>query len=192
MAFITELWLAILLASVACFILSSLAWTALPHHNNDFNALPDFDGFTDVLKSQNIKPGVYMFPYCEDQKQMTTPEFQDVYSKGPWGMLNLWASKPTMGANLILTLVYFMIVSALIGYVGFESLGTGAGALRVFQITGTVGALAYCASGILNTIWFRVPVRNVLMGLMDGLAYGLATGAVFAWLWPAASTVVGV
>jgi hypothetical protein len=186
MAFLTELWLAILLASVACFILSSLAWTVLPHHNKDFKALPDFDAFVASIKSQGIQPGQYMFPYCEDQKAMGTPEFQQIYAKGPWGTLNLWPAKPNMGRNLVITFVYFLIVSALIAYVGFESLGRGADSLRVFQITGTVGVLAYCASGILNTVWFSVPLRNIITGLVDGVAYGLVTGAIFAWLWPAA------
>jgi len=40
------------------------------------------------------------------------------------------------------TFVCFVVVSALIGYVGFESLGAGADSVRVFQITGTVGVLA--------------------------------------------------
>lgn len=190
MAFLSELWLAILLAAVACFILSSLAWTVLPHHWGDFKQIKDFDAFTRALQAQGLQPGFYMFPYTEDQKAMRTPEFQELYAKGPWGTLNLWPAKPAMGKNLILTFVYFVIVSVLIGYVGFESLGPGADSLRVFQITGTVGVLAYCASGILNTVWFKVPLHNIITGLADGIAYGLATGGVFAWLWPAASGVL--
>jgi len=192
MDFVAQLWLPILLATVACFILSSLAWTALPHHQSDFKAIKDFDAFSHGLKSQGLKPGYYMFPYCDDQKAMRTAEFQELYAKGPWGTLNLWAAKPAMGRNLALTFAYFLIVSGLIGYVGFESLGAGADSLRVFQITATVGVLAYCASGILNTIWFTVPLRNVITNLVDGVAYGLATGAVFAWLWPSASAALPV
>lgn len=191
MVFLTELWLPILLASVACFILSSLAWTVLPHHNKDFRALPDFDAFVASINSQGIHPGkLYMFPFCEDQKAMGTPEFRETYAKGPWGTLNLWSSRANMGRNLALTFLYFLIVSLLIGYVGFESLGRGTDAARVFQITATIGVLAYCASGILNTIWFPVPLRNVITNLADGAAYGLATGAIFAWLWPAASIAI--
>jgi hypothetical protein len=126
-----------------------------------------------------------MFPYCEDQSAMRKPEFQEVYSNGPWGTLNLWPAKPSMGRNLVLTFVYFLIVSAIIAYVGYEALGAGADWTRVLQITGTVGVLAYCASGILNTVWFSVPLRNTMTGLADGVVYGISTGAVFAWLWPA-------
>ncbi len=189
MAFLTELWLPILLGAVACFILSSLAWTVLPHHWGDFKQLKDFDAFTRALQSQGLEPGYYMFPYTEDQKAMRTEEFQQLYTKGPWGTLNLWAAKPAMGKNLVLTFAYFLIVTALIGYVGYESLGKGTDSLRVFQITGTVGVLAYCASSLLNTIWFRVPLRNIITSTADGVAYGLATGAVFAWLWPSVSAI---
>ena len=185
MAFVTELWLAILLASVACFILSSLAWTVLPHHNNDYKQLPDFDGFVESMKAHGIEPGLYLFPYCDDQKAMRTAEFQEVYAKGPWGTLNLWPARPNMGRNLVVTFLYFLIVSAVIAYVGFESLGAGAPSRQVFQIVSTVGVLAYCASGLLGTIWFSVPLRNLITNVVDGIAYGLATGAIFAWLWPA-------
>jgi hypothetical protein len=129
---------------------------------------------------------MYMFPFCEDQKQMGTPEFQEVYARGPWGTLNLWPARASVGKNLVLTFAYFLVVSMLIGYVGYEALGEGAASMRVFQIIGTVGVLAYCASGILNTVWFSVPLRNVITGLIDGVAYGLSTGAIFAWLWPSA------
>lgn len=157
----------------------------LPHHNKDFRQLPDFEAFTGTLKQQGIAPGYYMFPYCEDRSAMGTPEFQKLYSTGPWGTLNLWPSKPNMGRNLIVTFVYFLIVNTMIAYVGYEAMGVGVDWARVLQISGTVGVLAYCASGILNTVWFSVPLRNILASLADGVVYGLATGAVFAWLWPA-------
>lgn len=189
MEFITELWLPIILATAACFILSSLAWTVLPHHRGDFRQVKDFDALTQALKAQGLQPGFYMFPYTDDQKAMRTPEFQELYARGPWGTLNLWPAKPAMGRNLVITFLYFLIVSAAIAFVGYESLGPGADAMRVFLITAIVGVLAYCASGILNTIWFRVPFRNILSNLADGVAYALATGALFAWLWPAVAAV---
>jgi hypothetical protein len=36
----------------------------------------------------------------------------------------------------------------------------------------------------LNAIWFK---KAVLKDMLDGLAYALLTGLVFAMLWPAAS-----
>jgi hypothetical protein len=33
----------------------------------------------------------------------------------------------------------------------------------------------------LNAIWFR---RKILGDVIDGIAYGLITGAIFAFLWP--------
>ncbi|MFU8830304.1 MAG: hypothetical protein ACNA8P_12845, partial [Phycisphaerales bacterium] len=123
MSFFAELWLPILLSSVLCFILSSLAWTVLPHHDKDYKAVPDHDALAAKLSELGLQPGVYMFPMADTKQAMRTPEFQQVYAKGPWGTLTLWPAKASMGRNLVLTFIYFLIVSLLIGYVGYESLG---------------------------------------------------------------------
>ena len=52
------------------------------------------------------------------------------------------------------------------------------------QVLGTAGILAYCFAGLPNDIWFQRSIREVVTGLVDGVACGLITGAVFAWLWP--------
>jgi hypothetical protein len=45
--------------------------------------------------------------------------------------------------------------------------------------------LVYASSGLLNAIWFR---RKILGDILDGVVYGLITGAAFALLWPASTT----
>jgi hypothetical protein len=35
-----------------------------------------------------------------------------------------------------------------------------------------------------NNIWFGTPKRAILMDVLDGVVYGLITGAVFGALWP--------
>lgn len=184
MTFLAELWLPILVASVVCFILSSIAWTVLPHHRKDFKAVADHDALETKLKELGLSPGVYMFPMTEDQAQMRSPEFQALYSKGPWGTITLWGAKPSMGKNLIMTFAFFLVVSFLIAYVSFHAIGLSNDPWKVFQMTGTIGILSYCASSILGTIWFTVPLRNKITNFADGLAYGLATGAAFAMMWP--------
>ena len=39
MAFLTALWLPIVLSSIALFIASAVAWMFMPHHKGDFDKL---------------------------------------------------------------------------------------------------------------------------------------------------------
>ncbi len=55
---------------------------------------------------------------------------------------------------------------------------------KVMQVLGTAGILAYCFASLPNDIWFQKSGREVLMNLIDGVIFGLITGAVFGWLWP--------
>ena len=55
---------------------------------------------------------------------------------------------------------------------------------QVFRVAGATAVLAYCAGSIPNAIFFGKPGRFVLTDFIDGLVYGLLTGAVFGWLWP--------
>jgi hypothetical protein len=97
-----------------------------------------------------------------------------------------------MGRNMLLTLLVLFITSVLIAYLGWNALphGTALGEARpgfakVMQVLGTAGVLAYCVAGLPNDIWFQRSAREIVMCLIDGIVFGLLTGAVFAWLWPA-------
>ena len=59
----------------------------------------------------------------------------------------------------------------------------GAEFMKVFRFVGTAGILTYGTANILNGIWFG---RKMVGDIVDGIAYGLITGAIFAWLWPVA------
>jgi len=88
-----------------------------------------------------------------------------------------------MGMNMALTFIFYFVVSLFIAYLGTLSLEQGASFSKVFQVTGTAGILAYCCGGIPNSIWFQ---QKFLSNLIDGIAYGLITGAIFGLLWPGA------
>jgi hypothetical protein len=51
-------------------------------------------------------------------------------------------------------------------------------------VTGTAAILAHCFAFMPNNIWFGTPKRAILMDVLDGVVYGLITGAVFGALWP--------
>jgi hypothetical protein len=97
---------------------------------------------------------------------------------------------------MLLTLLVYLAVSVLVGYLGWNALphaGVAAGALseslrpgfaKIMQVLGTAGVLAYCFASLPNDIWFQRSGREVLTSLIDGVIFGLITAAVFAWLWP--------
>jgi hypothetical protein len=53
--------------------------------------------------------------------------------------------------------------------------------MKVFRFVGRAGILTYCAANVPSTIWFKIPLTG---NLIDGVLYGLATGLIFAALWP--------
>lgn len=190
MAFLTALWLPILLSGVALFFCSFLAWAILPHHKDDYSAPPDEEAMRTAVRSLGLTPGRYLFPNCKNSKGMKDPELARKMEEGPMGVLNVWPV-PSMGKNMALTFLTFLIASAFIGYLARETLPDGAQFGRVFQVVGTAGILTWCFSFIPNMIWFNGGIRATVMCIIDGVVYGLVSGAVFASLWPAA-TVAGV
>ena len=61
---------------------------------------------------------------------------------------------------------------------------TGAGPLFRSSGRGHRRILAYCFSFIPNAVWFGSYRRTIVATFIDGIAFGLITGAIFAWRWP--------
>ncbi len=185
MEFLTDLWLPIVLNGVALFFASFAAWMILPHHFSDMKKLSEEDKVMDAIRDMNIPPGNYMFPYVTEKKEQSSPEYQEKYSKGPRGTLNMWVM-PNMGANLACTFIFFLVTSAIIAYITHVACPPGDEAttfMKVFRVAGTIGILVHGSSGILNGIWFK---RRIITDIIDGIAYGLIIGLIFAILWPGA------
>jgi len=181
MSDLIALWLPIVLAAVAGFIASSLAWTVLPHHKTDWNKLPDEDGVMNHIRTNNVKPGQYMFPYCEPA-DFKDEAVKQRYLDGPNGIMTVWPGPPSMGRNMALTFLFFLIASTFIGYITALGTGPDSSYLDVFRISGTAAILAYSFAFIPNAIWFGKPARAVAMDILDGVAYGLITAGIFGWL----------
>ena len=186
---VTDLWLPILIATVVGFFLSFLMWAILPHHKGDVQFSPDQDKILDLVRSSNIKPGAYMFPTCADRKDFKNPEVVEMFNAGPWGTISVWDAKPNMGRNMALTILYFFIVSLLVAYVTGQARGAGSDFLAVFQVASTCAILAHVLGGAPGGIWFGKRTRYFITDAIDGLAYSLATGAIFALMWPAADAI---
>lgn len=185
MELFVQLWLPIIASAVAVWMLAAMAWTALPHHKGDFSKLAGEDALMDALRPMNIPPGNYMFPKCS-HKEAQSPEFKAKWERGPAGTLSVWPSTMNMAKPMILSFLVYLAASVLIAYVGSMTLPAGTGFSKVFQVLGTAGVLAYCFGGLPQGIWFRAYPRAMVACFIDGVVFGLATGAIFAWLWPAA------
>jgi hypothetical protein len=204
MDFLIHLWKPIVASGVAVWITSALAWMVTGHHKKDRDAIPGgAEGeraFMDAVTRLNIRPGNYGFPdFCQHDalpRKERMEALKALYDRHPQGLLRVWA--PTnMGLNMALTFLFYLVTSTVIAYLAWAALphalttaaaaGSGDGSSMfwtVFRVTGTAGILAYCFASFPNDLWFQKKRRAMAMDWLDGIAFGLITGAVFAGLWP--------
>ncbi len=184
MELLIPLWFPILLSAAVVWIVSIIAWTALPHHKNDFIGLPDEDAFSDFIRKSGIKPGNYVFPDFRGREAMKSEKIGKALKEGPVGHLSVWQTPLTMGGKLVGTFIVYLVVSTLIAYLTRVALPGAASFQQVFQVAATAGVLAYCFSSIPNALWFGSYKRTVVATFIDGILYGAITGAIFGWCWP--------
>lgn len=181
---LVDLWLPTLVAAVAVFVVSSVVHMALPIHKGDMKKLPGEGELLAAMRAQGVKPGSYMFPACDSMKDMETPEMKAKYAQGPIGNITVLASM-SIGRSLGQWFVLALVISALAAYVAGIALGPGADAKTIFRITSCAAFLGYSCSHAQDSIWKGLSWSITAKFVFDGLLYSLATGAVFAWLWPA-------
>jgi hypothetical protein len=181
---LTCLWLPILLSAVAVFFLSFVMWMVLPHHRKDWGQLPDEKGAQAALG--DIPAGQYMFPFCASPEQMKDPEWIKTREAGPSGLMIIMPRGPiSMGKALAQSFVFNLLIAIVTAYVATIGLRSGSSFMDVFRLTATVAFIA-CAGALgWNAIWFHHSWSSTLKSVFDGLVYGIATGVLFAVLWPA-------
>ncbi len=182
-----DFWLPVLVAAVGVFVVSSLFHMVSRHHKSDWSPVPDEDGLMSQLTSQGVKaPGTYMFPH-HDGDGMPDEAFMKRYEAGPAGMLILCKPGPmNMGKTLMQWFAYCVTTGAFTAYICVAAQVKGTDFMTAFQVAGAVAFGCYAWAEMAACIWKSVPSHVTAKFLMDGLAYGLVTGAVFGWLWPAA------
>lgn len=182
-----SLWLPVVLSAVGVWIASAIAWMVLPHHRSDFDKLPDEDGFLGALGKDPPSPGQYMFPHCGSMEGAKDPAFLEKQERGPAGIMVVRPSgPPNMGKSLGLWLVYCFVVSFFAAYVARHSLAAGEPGVDVFRCTATIAMAAYVLGNLPDSIWMGRPWAVTAKSMIDGVVYGLVTGGIFCWLWPAA------
>ncbi len=181
---ILSLWLPILLSSVAVFVVSSIIHMLIGYHANNFNKLPDEEGFRAGVGPLNIPPGEYMFPFCSGPKDMESEQLKNKLNQGPVGMITIMPNGPfAMGKNLLAWFIYSLIVGIFAAYIGIHSLTVDADYLSVMRMIGAAAFGGYALALIQNSVWYSRSWLVTFKFVFDGLVYALITGGVFGWLW---------
>ncbi|HMS16398.1 MAG TPA: hypothetical protein PKA37_06115 [Planctomycetota bacterium] len=185
MEFLVALWLPILLSAVAVFVASSVIHMATPMHKSDQSKLPDEERIGAALSK--VPAGDYMFPRPSSMKECGSPEWIEKYKKGPVGFLTILPSgDPGMGKALLQWFLMSLAISFFVAYITWLGRAPGASVSSVFQMAGAAGVLGYGFGSTSNSIWRGIAWSTTVRFTVDGILYGLATGAAFAYLWPAA------
>lgn len=182
--FLAHLWIPIVVSAVLVFVASSIIHMVIKWHQGDYRGFPNEDAVRSALGSASAAPGEYFVPYCSDMKAMATPEMQRKFVEGPVAWVTVRAAAaPSMGKPLALWFVYILAVSVIAGYVAAKGIPAGAPFRTVWAVAGTVAFVAYAGGSVQSGIWWGKPWGSVAKDVIDGLIYGLITGATFAWLW---------
>lgn len=184
-----QLVVPILVSAVAVWFYSALAWMVMGHHAADTQQAPDEDALMAAIRTLGIGPGTYGFPRPATKAECRDPKFMEKWKAGPTGLLNVWGPM-SMGRNMALSFGLYLLVSVGVAYIGSAAFAPGAPFGRVMQALGTAGVMAYVIAALPHAIWFQTRRQAVLSCAFDGLVQGLITGAIFAWMWPAATAVV--
>jgi hypothetical protein len=178
------LWLPIVLSAVIVFIASSIMHTVLKYHNSDYKPIPDEDKFLASVRPANLRPGLYVFPFCT-HKTMKSPEVVEKFKQGPVGFLTVRpCGAPAMGKFLAQWFVYCLVIAFFVAYLAAHTLPFGIHYLKVFRVVGTAAILAYGLSHLSDAIWKGQTWSATIKEVIDGVIYGLLTAGTFGWLWP--------
>ena len=186
MVTIGALWLPILLSGIAVWVASAIIWMVMPHHKSDYRKFPDEDAVRQALAPQELAPGLYDIPHVAGPGDLQDSGVVRKFEEGPVGFFTaLPPGVPKMGSKILLSAVFYFLISVMVAYLASRTLDAGERYLTVFRVTGTVAWLAYGTATVPDAIWFGRPWSGIAKGLADALVYGVLTAGFFGWLWPA-------
>ncbi|MDA0589631.1 MAG: hypothetical protein O3C17_16640 [Planctomycetota bacterium] len=177
---LVDLWLPILLSSVAIFIVSSMCWTMLPHHRPDLQKLDKEDEVIEFVRGLGVADGNYTFPYCGNPEDFKNSDLKKKWEDGPRGLLCTFPLA-SMGGNMAKTFVVWLLSVFSIAYLATMGITDQAAPLLVFRFFATASLLTYFVAVVPGSIWYHSRIKG---HLIDAIAYALIVGAIFAWRWP--------
>jgi hypothetical protein len=180
-----DLWLPILLSTIAVFVMSSMIHMGAPWHKNDYRAMPREADAMDALRPLAIPPGDYMVPRPSSRQELGSAEFRERMKRGPVFVVTFFPTGGmSMARNLIGWFVYLLIVSHFAAYMAGQALPHGARYLRVFQLAGLTAFIAYAVALWQMSIWYGRAWRTTVKATIDGVIYAAITAGLLGWLWP--------
>ena len=185
MAFVTQLWLPILLSAVFVFFASAIAWMVMPHHRHEWKKLPDEAGVWAALRARPIEPGLYAIPAVTDRSELKNPAWVVDIERGPnaWMTVTAGRSPFAMGPMLTKSFLSYLVIAVFVAYIASHTIQPGAHYLQVFRIVGTLGFMSFSLGSMSESIWFGRPWSSFWKQCVDGLVYGCLMGGTFGWLW---------
>ena len=181
------LWMPIVLSAAAVFIVSSIIHMALKYHNTDYGKIPSEDGVMEAMRGFDIPPGDYVLPHAGSMGAMGSPEFKEKQKNGPVAFMTVLPNGPSgMAQSLILWFLFSLLTGVFVAYITRMTIPAGADYLLVHRVAGATAFCCYGMAHLSNSIWYKKSWSGTMKNVFDGLVYGLVTGGVFGWLWPAA------
>jgi hypothetical protein len=175
---IIDLWMAILVASVLAWIMSALVWMVLAG-TNTITPRRVTDAASCAARDES---GLYTFRMPWIRRHGETRNCRKM-QEGPIAMIAIMtAGMPKMGAMLVLSFLFNILVSVLCAYMVSRTLAADASYLQVFRVAGTTAFAAYGFAYIQESIWFGRPYAVTARNLLDAFLYALLTGGAFGWL----------
>jgi hypothetical protein len=182
---VSELWLAILVAGLLCWVASALIHMLIKYHNADYKELANEEAVSSVLADKSPTPALYTLPYCTDMKVMGEESMHKKFSDGPVAMITIMPNgMPPMGKLLSQQILFFIFGSFLIGYLASISIAGNADFMMVFRQVFIASFLTYGWAQIPYSIWMGQPWSNCVRYLLDALIYAAVTAGTFSILWP--------
>jgi hypothetical protein len=182
--FLSELWVPILLSTLACHVYAALAWMVLPHHRGDWMRLPAEPELLALLRKNPPKPGQYSFPW-HGGGDANRPDFKAAMEMGPLGNMRIGRTAPiNMPKMMAQTLFFFLLCSTLTAYVAWHALKLGAPSGDVARIVGAVSVMAYALGAYPESVWFWRPWKVFFLNAIDGCVHAAMTAALFVYFWP--------
>lgn len=180
-----SLWLPILVAAIAVFVVSSVIHMLLTYHRDDYRRIEAEDAVMNALRPFNIPPGDYVLPYAGTARRMSEPDFIEKRTRGPVALMTVVpAGKPAMTGSLVQWFVYCIVVGVFAAYLTGHIVAAGANYATVFRFAGTVAFCGYGLALLQNSIWYKRNWAATLKSVFDAAVYALVTAGVFGWLWP--------
>jgi hypothetical protein len=182
---ITSLLLPVLVAAVAVFALSSIIQTFMPWHKRDYGNVPDDDAFLNAMRQLDVSPGDYIVPSPRLPSGGRNPDFVAKWATGPSVMMTVIPPSASMGRYMGQWFAFTLLVAAIAGWVTGTIVRPGGDGHAVFHFTAVITFLSYSLGAWPLSIWYHRKWSTAFKSAFDALLYGMATGLVFSWLWPA-------